>query len=86
MKMDYYLKLEEPSKEGGSMGKVGKFFDSRDNDAPKKTGQSDRSKSTCGVNCFMHNFHVVSTQAQRVWVSLHTWRKETMPDGCLGSD
>ena len=60
MKMDYYLKLEEPYKEGGSI--------------------------KCGVNCFIHEFYVVSTQRQRVWVSLNTWREATMPAGCLGSD
>ena len=42
-----------------------------------------RQLNECSPNCITHDIHVVSTKTQRVWISLNTWRKATMPDGCL---
>ena len=68
MKMDYFLKLDDKS----SKAEVNKA------DSHKK-----KLLDRCGPNCIMHDLHVVSTKAQKVWVSLNTWRSDTLVKDCL---
>ena len=55
-------------------------------DPERETNMSSFLKRSCGKNCILHDLHVVSKKAQKVWVSLNTWRAATMPDGCMSQN
>ena len=67
MKMDYYLKI------GDTPGTA--LTDSASDDLKYVSKK-------CGPDCILAEVVVVSTEAQRVWVSLNTWSSETMPETC----
>ena len=68
--MDYYLKLDDNS------SPVDKALVKSKSDGVKELVRY------CGENCVLHDLHVVSMKAQKVWISLNTWREKTMPKGC----
>ena len=64
--MDYYLKLDDTSKNKP-----------KKDDAP----QFSTMAKECGGECTLHKLHVVSPSAQKVWISLNTWAEDTMTKG-----
>jgi len=42
----------------------------------------NKMADTCSDNCIYHEMVVVSTVAQKIWVSLNTYNGDTMPVSC----
>ena len=54
-----------------------------DKPGKKAPGVDEGQIKYCGANCVTADVHVVSTKTQKVWVTLNTWRIETMPSSCM---